>query len=134
MYQHDAATMFRFVLRGELVGERVHDLEHAWITAASILDHKELIVDVSGVSNADSPGIELLSRLREAGARLTATPPPESGEFIRSLGIATVAPSRRRFSIRARMLLWRARFWGGRGRFGLSNLPEGNDYASVSRS
>jgi ABC-type transporter Mla MlaB component len=134
MYQHDGATMFRFVLRGELAGDRVRDLEHAWITAKSILSQKQLVVDVSGVSNADPRGIELLSRLREAGACLTATPQPESAEFIRSLGVVTVTPDRRRFSIRAQ-ILWRlVRFWGGRGRYRLSNLSEVSDYASASRS
>jgi anti-anti-sigma regulatory factor len=52
MYQHDGTTVFQFILRGELTGDRVRELEHAWTTAKSILGGKELIVDISGITNA----------------------------------------------------------------------------------
>jgi ABC-type transporter Mla MlaB component len=94
MFQHDSATMFRFVLRGELTGNEVKELEHAWTTALSILATKELVVDVSGITNADAAGIDLLSRMREKGARLNAALPPESARFIRSMGILVAAPVR----------------------------------------
>ena len=55
IYQHDSATMFQFVLRGELIGDRVRDLEHAWNTATSILAGKELVVDIAGITNANPP-------------------------------------------------------------------------------
>ena len=92
MYQHDSATMFQFVLRGEVIGDRVQELEHAWNTAKSILAGKELVVDISGITNADPQGADLLSRMRESGARLTAALPPESEEFLRSLGVPMAAP------------------------------------------
>ena len=92
MYQHDSAAEYQFVLRGELMGEGVRDLEHAWHTAESILAGKELVVDVSGITNADPPGVDLLSRMRESGARLTAALPPESEGFLRSLGVPVAAP------------------------------------------
>jgi anti-anti-sigma regulatory factor len=57
MYQHDSATTFQFVLRGELVGDRVEDLEHAWNTAKSILAGKQLVVDISGITYADAQGV-----------------------------------------------------------------------------
>jgi len=98
MYQHDSATMFQFVLRGGLIGDRVQDLEHAWNTAKSILAGKELVVDISGITSANRPGFELLSRMRESGARLTAALPPESEEFLRSLGVRVAAPRGRRGS------------------------------------
>jgi hypothetical protein len=87
IYQHDSAAIFRFVLRGHLAGEHVLELEHAWTTARSILQHKELVVDVSGISDADPQGAELLHRMRDAGARLIAALPPKSEEFLRSLGV-----------------------------------------------
>lgn len=105
MHQHDGATMFQFVLRGELTGNRVQDLEHAWNTAKSILAGKELVVDVSGMTDADPSGVDLLSRMRESGARLTAAQPPESAEFIRSLGIPVAAPSGRSCGPRALRLV-----------------------------
>ena len=87
IYQHDSAAMFRFVLRGHLANEHVLELEQAWTTARSILQQKELVVDVSGISDADPQGAELLHRMRDAGARLTAALPPKSEELLRSLGV-----------------------------------------------
>jgi ABC-type transporter Mla MlaB component len=92
LYQHDSPTLFRFVLRGDLAGDRVQNLEHAWATAKSILDRKELVVDVSGITDADTFGMDLLSRMRESGARLTAALRPESEELLRTLGLPVPAP------------------------------------------
>ena len=92
MYQHDHAAMFRFVLRGSLTGGCVPELECAWTTAKSILNGRELAVDVSGLTNADPFGVELLSRMRDSGARLTAALPPASEELLRPLGVLVAAP------------------------------------------
>jgi anti-anti-sigma regulatory factor len=70
--------MFRFVVAGELNGSAAKELEQAWKTAASILNGKELVVDISGVTSADSSGADLLSRMRESGARLIAAAPAGS--------------------------------------------------------
>ena len=94
MFQHDSAMMFRFVLQGELTGDGVKELEHAWTTARSILGTKTLVVEISGITSADAAGVELLFRMRETGARLNAALPPESAEFIRSMGIPVAAPVR----------------------------------------
>jgi anti-anti-sigma regulatory factor len=72
LYQHDSATIFRFVLRGELSGRSVEDLEHAWQTAVSTAAGKEFVVDTSGVTGMDATGQELLGRMRERGARVIA--------------------------------------------------------------
>ena len=98
MYQHDSATMFRFVLRGELVGDRVQDLEHAWNTVKSILPGKQLVVDISGITYADAPGVDLLSRMRESGACLTPALAPESSAIFRRSGVPMVAPRGRQGS------------------------------------
>jgi hypothetical protein len=106
MYQHDGATMFRFVLRGELCGSWVAELGYAWTTAQSILGNKELVIDISGITSADASGLDLLSRMRESGARLAAPLPPASVDFVRSMGVTVAAPVR----TRAHVLLtfWRA--------------------------
>jgi anti-anti-sigma regulatory factor len=93
MYLHDSATMFRFVLSGELTGHRVQDLAQAWTTAQSILKDNELVVDVSGLTGADEFGVDLLSRMRQSGARLTVALPPMSEEVLRSLGLPVPVPS-----------------------------------------
>jgi ABC-type transporter Mla MlaB component len=78
MYQHDSPARFEFVLRGDLTGEPITDLEHAWNTAKSILGDRVLVVDISGVKMADAHAIALLSRMRESGAYLTGALPPDS--------------------------------------------------------
>src|SRR5690348_970671 len=68
MYLHDNSATLRFVLRGELAAGRVRELENAWTTAASILGARDLVVDLSELTQADCAGKELLFRMREAGA------------------------------------------------------------------
>lgn len=84
-------------------------LERAWTTAKSILEGKELVVDVSGLTNVDPSGVDLLSRMRESGARLTVALPPESEEILRSLGAPVAAPGGRHACPRACKLLCLAR-------------------------
>jgi len=72
----------------------VQNLEQAWITATSILNGKEVLVDVSALTAADHEGIELLYRMTGSGARLRAALPPHSEEFLRSLGVLLAAPPR----------------------------------------
>ncbi|MCE5310933.1 MAG: hypothetical protein LLG20_25100 [Acidobacteriales bacterium] len=76
MYQHDSSSVFRMVLRGSLKGLWVNELEHAWMTAASILKGKELVIDISGLTGIDNSGLKLLSRIQDAGGRLTGEPLP----------------------------------------------------------
>jgi len=95
MCLNDSVKSFEFVLKGELTGDAVQSLEHAWITATSILNGKEVLVDVSALTAADGEGIELLYRMRGSGARLRAALPPHSEEFLRSLGVFVAAPPRR---------------------------------------
>ena len=94
-YLNDSVLTFEFVLHGELTGDAVRSLEQAWITATSILDGKEVFVDVSALTAADARGFDLLSRMKESGARLRAARPPQSEELLRSLGLRVVAPLRR---------------------------------------
>ncbi len=86
-YQHDEATTFRFQLAGELAGPWVTDLEHAWQTATSIMLHKQLVLDVSDLTGADAPGIQLLQRMLRSGASLVSAEPPASPGLLRSLGV-----------------------------------------------
>jgi ABC-type transporter Mla MlaB component len=95
-YQHDGATTFRFQLAGELTGPGVTDLEHAWQTATSIMRDKQLVLDVSDLTGADAPGIQLLKRMLGSGARLVATEPPASPSLLQSLGAPVVFKPRPR--------------------------------------
>jgi ABC-type transporter Mla MlaB component len=95
MYLHDSTETFKFALHGELTADAVQSLEQAWITAMSILDGKEVLVDVSAVTAADAEGIQLLRRMTASGARMRAALPAHSEEILRSLGVSVTAPSRR---------------------------------------
>lgn len=92
MYQHDSPNLFRFVLEGYLTEAGAEQLERAWETAKSILNGKELTVEVSGVKKVDPAGIAVLSRMRESGARILAARTPECAELLRFCDIPAPAP------------------------------------------
>ena len=92
MYQHDCPSDFQFVLSGDLSGEAVQQLRWAWQTAKSTLGARDLLVDISGIANADPCGLELLFRMRKAGARLIADLPPVSLELLRQFGVPALPP------------------------------------------
>ena len=87
IYQHDGADAFQFVLSGELSGAAVQELRWRWETASSILNGKELTVDISGITDADDFGRALLSLMQESGARFTASSAPASEDLARRFGL-----------------------------------------------
>lgn len=101
-YQHDGATSFRFQLAGDLAGPCVTDLEHAWHTASSIMTGKQLVVDVSDLTSADVPGVQLLQSMLKSGAQLVSAQPPASPDLLRTLG----APISFRPRLQAPKSLW----------------------------
>ncbi len=96
IYQHDSVTTFRFVLRGELTGRSVQTVEQAWKTAKSILNRKEFVVDISGITRVDLSGIDLLSRMRESGASFLGALPSNSARLFCSMDIPVAAPAPQR--------------------------------------
>src|SRR5258706_14114293 len=70
---HDGSSEFRFQLSGHLSHGGARDLERAWRTAASVIDGKRLIVDLSQVTSVDASGSELLDKWHAQGARLVVT-------------------------------------------------------------
>ncbi len=68
-YIHDGARALCFRLAGELVEPDAAGLEQAWKTAASMLDGRELVVDLTGVERVDKDGERVLRALGEQGAR-----------------------------------------------------------------
>jgi len=73
IYQHDSPETFRIVLKGDLSEAGTQQLRGAWETAKSILNRKELVLEVSDVSAVHPAGVDLLSRMRESGFRISAT-------------------------------------------------------------
>ncbi|MGJ5820703.1 hypothetical protein [Paludibaculum fermentans] len=70
IYQHDERACFRFQLRGHLDERSARQLECSWLTAQSILGKKDLVVDISGITEVDDVGRKLLNRMRESGAQI----------------------------------------------------------------
>lgn len=70
IYQHDERACFRFQLRGPLGERSTRQLECSWQTAQSILGKKELVVDITGLTEVDDAGRKLLNRMRESGAQI----------------------------------------------------------------
>jgi len=91
LYLNDSAEKFEIVLDGDLTADAARNLDHAWTTATSILKGKELVVDVSGLTSAGAEGVDLLGRMKRAGARLTAKRSPKSSDLVRFLGVPLAA-------------------------------------------
>lgn len=89
LYQHDGPLMFRFQIEGDLDGPCAVELEQAWLTAAPIMDGKQLVVDISGIDQADASGMALLVRFRDAGARFRLASRPGPLGIASSLGLAS---------------------------------------------
>jgi hypothetical protein len=91
-YQHDGPTTFRFVLHGRLDHVAAVELEHAWLSATSVLRGKELVLDLTSLDDADEAGLALMSRMQEAGARVI--PPANSDQPVLTgtLGLSTARP------------------------------------------
>ena len=77
IYLHDRPAMFNVVLRGELAGGSVRELELAWRTANSTLHGRDLVVDIGGLVDADPAGRELLFHMQQSGASIVPALPPE---------------------------------------------------------
>jgi hypothetical protein len=71
-YMHDGPAAFSFELAGGLSRDGARELEQAWLTASSVREGRDLIVDLSFVTSIDEAGRELLSRWHAEGARLVA--------------------------------------------------------------
>lgn len=71
-FVHDGPLAIRVELAGDLNQEGARRLERDWRTAASAIGGRELIVDLTYITNADEAGRSLLARWYAKGARLIA--------------------------------------------------------------
>jgi hypothetical protein len=72
---HDGPTAFSIELAGVLAAEAAKKLEQDWRSAAEVIGEKELVVDLSYVTEIDPFGSQLLLRWRRNGATLVADRP-----------------------------------------------------------
>jgi ABC-type transporter Mla MlaB component len=82
-YMHDGPHAFSIELAGTLTAESVKKLEQDWRSASAVIGNKELVVDLSFVTEIDPAGRQLLLRWRRNGARLIAST-PESRALVES--------------------------------------------------
>jgi hypothetical protein len=74
-YMHDGPTAFSIELAGALAGESAKNLEQDWLSASAVIGKKELVVDLSFVTEIDPVGRQLLLRWRRNGATVVANTP-----------------------------------------------------------
>jgi STAS domain-containing protein len=74
-YMHDGPTTFSIELTGPLAAEGAKKLEQDWLSASRAIGKKELVVDLSYVTEIDSLGRQLLLRWRRDGATIVADTP-----------------------------------------------------------
>ena len=74
-YMHDGPTAFSIELAGTLAAEGAKRLEQDWLSASGLIGKKELIVDLSFVTEIDQVGRQLLLRWRRNGATVVANTP-----------------------------------------------------------
>ena len=72
---HDGPTAFSIELAGALAGKGAKKLEQDWQTACGVIGKKELVVDLSFVTEIDPGGRQLLFRWFRNGATVVANTP-----------------------------------------------------------
>jgi anti-anti-sigma regulatory factor len=70
---HDANGPLRLQLEGRLAGAWVYELERCWHTAKASQPHRQLAVDLTGVTFLDQAGRYLLQLLHRDGVRLVGS-------------------------------------------------------------
>jgi hypothetical protein len=74
-YMHDGPTAFSIEVAGTLAAEGAKKLEQDWLSASAVIGKKELVVDLSFVTEIDPVGRQLLLRWRRNGATVVANTP-----------------------------------------------------------
>src|SRR5258708_141275 len=93
-YMHDGPTAFSIELSGTLTAEGAKKLEQDWKSASAVIGDKELVVDLSFVTEIDLAGRQLLLRWRRNGATVIANT-PESRALVESTIGRPLFPSAR---------------------------------------
>ena len=74
-YMHDGPTAFSIELAGILGAEGANKLEQDWRGASAAIGDKELVIDVSFLTEIDQAGRQLLLRWFRNGATVVANTP-----------------------------------------------------------
>jgi hypothetical protein len=93
-YMHEGPAAFSIEVAGALAAEGAKKLERDWLSASAAIAKKELVVDLSFVTEIDPVGRQLLLRWRGNGATLVANT-PESRALAESVVGLPLRPSAR---------------------------------------
>src|ERR1700719_2300393 len=74
-YMHDGPAAVSIEVAGRLAAEGAKKLEQDWLSASVVIGTKQLIVDLSFVTEIDPVGRQLLLRWRRNGATVVANTP-----------------------------------------------------------
>src|ERR1700687_3521619 len=74
-YMHDGPAAFSIEVAGALAAEGARKLEQDWGSASAVIGKKELVVDLSFVTEIDPVGSQLLLRWFRNGATVVASTP-----------------------------------------------------------
>src|SRR5260221_5711419 len=74
-YIHDGPTAFSIELAGALAAEGAKKLEQDWGSVSAVIGEKELVVDISFLTEIDPGGRQLLLRWFRDGATVVANTP-----------------------------------------------------------
>jgi len=69
-YIHDESDAVRIEITGPLSGPHVMSLDQAWQTVCSVLNGRNLVIDLVSVEDADQDGRDLLLAWHRVGARI----------------------------------------------------------------
>jgi hypothetical protein len=83
-YMHDGPAAFSIELAGAMAAEGAKKLEQDWGSASAVIGKKELVVDLSFVTEIDPVGRQLLLHWRRNGATVVAKT-PESRALVESI-------------------------------------------------
>jgi anti-anti-sigma regulatory factor len=74
-YMHDGPAAFSVEVAGALAAAGAKKLERDWLSASRTIGNKELVIDLSFVTEIDSVGCQLLLRWLGNGATVVANRP-----------------------------------------------------------
>jgi hypothetical protein len=93
-YMHEGPAAFSIEVAGVLAAEGAKKLEKDWLSASRAIGNKELVVDLSFVTEIDPIGCQLLLRWRRKGVTVVANT-PESRALAESVIGLPLRPSAR---------------------------------------
>ena len=72
IYIHDEAAQLRLRITGDLDERAAKELASCWTTASSVVGHRKIVVDLTGLVTAEALGRRFLEALHQEGVEFLA--------------------------------------------------------------